>query len=584
MREIRRRASSQVLPALGAIPEWLTRIYATRGIDDAGALDLELQRLHPPATMHGLGLAARRLADALQADESILVISDYDADGATGTALMLLALRAMGCSRVDFLVPNRFDYGYGLSPGIVELAATLDPALIVTVDNGIASITGVEAAARHGIEVLVTDHHLPGEHLPAACAIVNPNQPGCDFPSKHLAGVGVVFYLMSALRGELRQRGWFAAHLITEPNLAQFLDLVALGTVADVVTLDHNNRILVEQGLRRIRAGRARPGIVALLEAGGRTVERAVSADLGFVVAPRINAAGRLDDMAFGIRCLLEDDPLRARSMALELDALNRERREIEAGMQQEALQLLDEAALAEGELCWGLCLFRPEWHQGVVGLVASRIKERHHRPVIAFAPGGDGELKGSARSIPGFHLRDALAAIDARRPGLILRFGGHAMAAGLSLHTQQLEAFAAAFDQEVRRGLDQDALLSVLDSDGELAAGEMSLGNAERLRAAGPWGQHFPEPLFDGEFHLRSQRPVGARHLRLVVTPVGDTNRTAIDAICFNVDPACWPAPQTRLVRLAYRLDVNDYRGVRSLQLLVVDIVPLTTSVAGEP
>ena len=438
MREVRRRTNPHRLPALGALPGWLTRIYAARGIDDPAALDLHLDRLHPPAAMRDLDVAARRLADALSAGEAILIVSDYDADGATGTALMLLALRAMGCSSVDFLVPNRFDYGYGLSPEIVELAATLDPALIVTVDNGIASIAGVEAAARHGIEVLITDHHLPGARLPAACAIVNPNQSGCDFPSKHLAGVGVVFYLMSALRGVLRERGWFGARSVEEPKLAQFLDLVALGTVADVVALDHNNRILVEQGLRRIRAGRARPGITALLEVAGRTVERTVSTDLGFVVGPRINAAGRLDDMAYGIRCLVEDDPARARAMASELDALNRERREIEAGMQQEALQLLDEELLGDSELRWGLCLFRPEWHQGVVGLVASRIKERHHRPVIAFAPGGDGELKGSARSIPGFHLRDALAAIDARNPGLIVRFGGHAMAAGLTLHAQQ--------------------------------------------------------------------------------------------------------------------------------------------------
>ena len=579
MREVRRRTNPHRLPALGALPGWLTRIYAARGIDDPAALDLHLDRLHPPAAMRDLDVAARRLADALSAGEAILIVSDYDADGATGTALMLLALRAMGCSSVDFLVPNRFDYGYGLSPEIVELAATLDPALIVTVDNGIASIAGVEAAARHGIEVLITDHHLPGARLPAACAIVNPNQSGCDFPSKHLAGVGVVFYLMSALRGVLRERGWLGARSVEEPKLAQFLDLVALGTVADVVALDHNNRILVEQGLRRIRAGRARPGITALLEVAGRTVERTVSTDLGFVVGPRINAAGRLDDMAYGIRCLVEDDPARARAMASELDALNRERREIEAGMQQEALQLLDEELLGDSELRWGLCLFRPEWHQGVVGLVASRIKERHHRPVIAFAPGGDGELKGSARSIPGFHLRDALAAIDARNPGLIVRFGGHAMAAGLTLHAQQLEAFAGAFDQEVRRGLDQDALLSVLESDGELAPDELSLANAERLREAGPWGQRFPEPLFDGEFHLRSQRLVGERHLRLVVTPVGVTNRIALDAIAFNVDPSCWPAPQTRRARLAYRLDVNDYRGVRSLQLLVVDIVPLAAS-----
>jgi single-stranded-DNA-specific exonuclease len=573
-RAIRRRPSRAGAGLGTGVSPLLARVYAARGIVDPGELDQRLDRLLPPTGMLGLGAAAQRLAAAMERGERILVIGDYDADGATSSALALLALRAMGCADADFLVPNRFEHGYGLGPEIVAVAARSAPRLIVTVDNGIASHAGVAAARAHGIDVIVTDHHLPGDTLPDACVIVNPNQPGCAFPSKHLAGVGVVFYLIGALRARLRDEGWFARRGLTEPNLGELLDLVALGTVADVVPLDANNRVLVRQGLQRIRAGRGRPGVRALLELAGRDPARAVASDLGFAVGPRINAAGRLDDIGLGIRCLLESDPLRAREMAAQLDVLNRERRDIENGMQQDALRLIGCQAIAEDALPWGPCLYHPDWHQGVVGLVASRIKERHHRPVIAFAPGAPGELKGSARSIRGFHIRDAIAAVAAASPGLVQRFGGHAMAAGLTLRAADFETFASAFDAEVRQRLEAADLDSVVESDGELEPGEFSLAQAEELRDAGPWGQHFPEPLFDGSFLLRSQRLVGGRHLRLVVAPLAAPG-IALDAIAFNVDATRWPDPRVERLRLAYRLDVNEFRGVRSLQLLVEELQP---------
>ena len=576
-RAIRRRSARADAAFAPGISPLLARLYAARGVADTRELEQGLAQLLPPALL-GLEQAATRLADALARDERILIVGDYDADGATSTALGLLALRAMGCTYADFLVPNRFEHGYGLGPEIVAVAAGLQPRLIITVDNGIASHAGVAAPAAHRIDLLVTDHHQPRDTLPAACAIVNPNQPGCAFPSKSLAGVGVVFYLMGALRARLRTEGWFAARGLAEPNLGELLDLVALGTVADVVPLDANNRILVRQGLQRIRAGRGRPGVRALLELAGRNPARVVSADLGFAVGPRINAAGRLDDIGLGIRCLLEEEPARAREMAAELDAWNRERRGIEGGMQQEALRLMEQCAIAEDALPWGPCLYHPDWHQGVVGLVASRIKEKHHRPVIAFAPGGAGELKGSARSIRGFHIRDAIAAVAAAAPGLVERFGGHAMAAGLTLAAERFEEFARAFDAEVRRHLDASDLESVLESDGELEAEEFSLAQAEELREAGPWGQHFPEPVFDGEFWLRSQRLLGGKHLKLVVSPVA-APKLELDAIAFNVDAARWPDPRLARARLAYRLDVNEYRGNRNVQLLVEELQESTVA-----
>ncbi|WP_408606304.1 single-stranded-DNA-specific exonuclease RecJ [Gilvimarinus polysaccharolyticus] len=554
----------------------LTRIYSARGVTDECQLRLTLNELLKP-NMKGLPEAASLLADAVVADARILIVGDFDADGATSSALAVLALTAMGAHHIDFLVPNRFEYGYGLTPEIVAVAAEREPDLIVTVDNGISSIEGVAAAQALGIAVLVTDHHLPGAQLPNADAIVNPNQPGCGFPSKNLAGVGVIFYVLNALRRELGNIGWFVEAGITEPNMAQFLDLVALGTVADVVPLDHNNRILVEQGLLRIRAGVARPGIMALLEVAGRSCESLVAADLGFAIGPRLNAAGRLDDMSIGIQCLLSDDFLAARELAVALDDFNRDRKAIESGMQREALQMLEGLNVeADGELPWGLCLYDGRWHQGVIGILASRIKDRHHRPVIVFADADDGlSIKGSARSIPGLHIRDALDAVAAQHPDLLHKFGGHAMAAGMSLAKDDFNAFASAFDAEVRRQLSNDDLQAVVLSDGALSEAEFSLPLAQQLRAAGPWGQHFPEPLFDGEFKLVQQRIVGEKHLKLVLAHQAN-DQTVIDAIAFNVDLDVWPSSTTTRVRAAFKLDVNEYRGRQSLQLLLDYIEPL--------
>ncbi|WJW74409.1 single-stranded-DNA-specific exonuclease RecJ [Thiohalobacter sp. IOR34] len=546
----------------------LRRIYAARGLEDPAQLELSLERLIPPQRLGGVKRAVDLLQQALIEQQRLLIVGDFDADGATSTALCMRALRSMGLAQIDYLVPNRFDFGYGLTPELVEVAAGRGPDLILTVDNGVSSIEGVAAARALGIRVLVTDHHLPGERLPAADALVNPNLPGDDFPSKHLAGVGVAFYLMLALRARLRDSGWFSAAGIAEPNLAALLDLVALGTVADVVPLDHNNRILVEQGLRRIRAGRCVPGIRALLEVARRSPVALQASDLGFAVGPRLNAAGRLEDMALGIECLLCDDPDAARGMAAELDALNRERREIEAGMKAEALAELERVQRQAPEtLPTGVCLYRPEWHQGVIGILAARVREAWHRPVIAFARSGTGELKGSARSVPGLHIRDALEAVAAREPGLIPRFGGHAMAAGLSLREADLETFRTAFDAEVRRHLGPDDLRGVIHSDGELAPDALNMETAELLRGAGPWGQAFPEPVFDGVFELRSWRLLKDAHLKLQLRPRGGS--VTLDAIAFNQADAIEPREGMRL-EIAYRLDINDYRGLRSLQLMV--------------
>jgi single-stranded-DNA-specific exonuclease len=426
------------------------------------------------------------------------------------------------------------------------------------------------------MRVLITDHHLPGSTLPNATAIVNPNQPGCQFPSKCLAGVGVIFYVLSAVRNELRTRGWFQQQNRVEPNLADYLDLVALGTVADVVPLDHNNRILVAQGLRRIRAGRCRPGIKALLEVAKREPARVVSSDLGFAIGPRLNAAGRLDDMTLGIQCLLTDDPLHARDIAQQLDELNQDRRSIETTMQHEAMTALESLQLEDSAaLPWGLCLYRSDWHQGVIGIVAARIKDRYHRPAIAFADADDGStIKGSARSINGLHIRDALEAVAAKHPGLLSKFGGHAMAAGLSLPRENFEAFARAFDETVRELLSEDDLVAVLWSDGALRSDQLTLDIAQALRDGGPWGQHFPEPLFDGEFLLLQQRLVGSKHLKMVVAdPVSP--QQPFDAIAFNIDIRQWPNTAAQKVRLAYRLDINEWRGQQSVQLLVEYLEP---------
>ncbi len=510
---------------------------------------------------------------AVKAGDSILIVGDFDADGATGTAVAIRSLRSMGSANTSFCVPNRFEFGYGLSKALVVSLEPPYPSVLITVDNGISSVEGVRAATERGMDVIITDHHLPGTELPAAYSIVNPNQPGDDFPSKSIAGVGVVFYLMLRVRSTLRQEGWFDA-VRPEPNLANLLDLVALGTVADLVPLDQNNRVLVHQGLERIRRGRCVPGILALLNTAGRHHGRLTASDLGFVVAPRLNAAGRLEDMAIGIECLLSDDLDTAMQLAAQLNELNLQRRALQEQMQGEALELTSElvAELKGKSLPSGVCLFDPGWHQGVVGLVASRIKDAVHRPVIAFAPdnAGSSVLKGSARSISGVHIRDVLATIDAANPGMMHAFGGHAMAAGLSLQKDQLQKFEAAFVIALDGVLESHHLENVLLTDGSLDAADLNLETAELLRNAGPWGQKFPEPLFEGHFEVLDQRVVGERHLKMTVQLPGGNG---IDAIAFNTLPSNLPENQHHL-RMVYRLDVNDFRGRQSVQLIVEYIV----------
>nr|WP_298140152.1 single-stranded-DNA-specific exonuclease RecJ [uncultured Pseudomonas sp.] len=567
---IEARPLPAILPDLGNLPPLLTRLYAARGVQSAAELDKGLARLVPYQQMKGMPAAVELLVQGLQQGQRMLIVGDFDADGATASTVGLLGLRMLGAAHVDYLVPNRFEYGYGLTPEIVAVALERQPQLLITVDNGISSVEGVAAAKAAGLTVLVTDHHLPGAELPAADAIVNPNQPGCEFPSKAMAGVGVMFYVLLALRARLREIGWFDAQR-PEPNLGELLDLVALGSVADVVPLDANNRILVHQGLARIRAGRARPGLRAILEVAGRDHRRITSTDLGFILGPRLNAAGRLDDMSLGIECLLCDDEALARDMAVQLDQLNQDRKAIEQGMQREALAQLKDLPLAD--MPFGLCLFEADWHQGVIGILASRMKERYHRPTIAFADAGDGVLKGSARSVPGFHIRDALDAVAAKHPQLISKFGGHAMAAGLSLPQENFGAFAVAFDAEVRRQLCEDDLTGRLLSDGSLSVEEFHLPLAKELRNAGPWGQHFPEPLFHGVFQLTQQRIVGERHLKVVLK--SECGSVQLDGIAFGVDRELWPNPTVRWVELAYKLDVNEYRGQETVQLMIAHIQP---------
>ncbi len=563
---IQQRPLPAQLPYLGELPELLQRLYAARGVQSERELEKSLAHLLPYQQLKGIDQAVELLCQGLDKQARILIIGDFDADGATASAVGVLGLKQLGFNSVDYLVPNRFEYGYGLTPEIVEVALEKQPDILITVDNGISSIDGVAAAKRAGLTVIVTDHHLPGHELPAADAIVNPNQPGCEFPSKAMAGVGVIFYLLMALRATLRNNGWFTLHGVTQPNLGNLLDLVALGSVADVVPLDANNRIFVHQGLARIRAGRARPGLQALLQVARKDAHKVSSVDLGFILGPRLNAAGRLDDISLGIECLLCEDHALALDMAQQLDQLNHDRKAIERGMQQEALVQLQ--AIELNDLPFGLCVFEAEWHQGVIGILASRLKEKYHRPVIAFADAGEGQLKGSARSIPGFHIRDALDAIAAANPNLISKFGGHAMAAGLSIAASQYEAFAQAFDCEVRRQLSEDDLTGRLLSDGPLAANEFDLELAKQLKHAGPWGQHFPEPLFHGHFILEGQRLVGEKHLKLMLRT--ECGSKQVDGIAFNIDLEQWPNPTIRQVLVAYSLDVNEFRGQESVQLIV--------------
>ena len=535
-------------------PPVLAQIFASRGIAQLRQLDTALAGLLPMEQLLNCAAMSERLADAIEGGKRLLIVADYDADGATACAVGMTALLAMG-ARVQYLVPNRFEYGYGLTPEIVRLAAPLGADILITVDNGIASVEGVDEARALGMEVCITDHHLPGPELPRAASIVNPNQPGCTFPSKHLAGVGVMFYVMLGLRAELRRRGAFAQR--PEPVMAELLDLVALGTVADVVRLDDNNRILVDQGLRRIRAGRARPGINALLRIAGRDPLRASTYDLGFVAGPRLNAAGRLTDMRIGIECLLAGDPIQAAQLASRLDALNRERREIEAGMQETALSLMEGVEASEA---YSLSLYREDWHQGVIGILAARLRERFHRPVIAFAPGSDGEAKGSGRSIRGLHLRDALDLVSKRHPGLILKFGGHAAAAGLSIRVDDFDRFRDAFEDTVAGLLTPADLERIIETDGALPPTELTLDLAETLEGL-VWGQGFAPPSFFDRFEVAEQRVVGGQHLKLKLRHGG----RQVEAMRFGD-----PAPLPERIEAVYRLQVNEYNGNRSLQLVL--------------
>lgn len=583
---IRRRARPEAPPAgagFEGLHPLLAGLYAARGVNTAAELGGGLEGLLPPDALGHTEQAAALLHEVMLRDGRILIVGDYDADGATSSALGVLGLRRLGAKHVDYLVPNRFEFGYGLTPPVVELARQRSPDLIVTVDNGIASLEGVAVANALGMQVLVTDHHLPGTTLPAAACIVNPNLVGDPFPSKALAGVGVMFYVLLALRRRLRQVDWFETRKVAEPNLADLLDLVALGTVADVAKLDRNNRILVAAGLKRIRAGRGRPGIEALAKLAKRSVSAMTARDLGFAIGPRLNAAGRMEDMTIGIECLISDDPTRAGVLASRLDALNQERRTREGEMRESAFAVVERLSLAAEQggtaLPFGLCLHEPDWHEGLVGLVASRVRERVHRPVFAFAKAQDGKLKGSGRSIDGFHLRDALAAIDTRQPQLIERFGGHAMAAGLTLPAANYAAFAAAFDLVVREQLDAAALQGEHLTDGELPSEWLSVESASLLREAGPWGNGFPEPVFDGVFVVNDTRIVGGRHLRLGLRAVGDAvaegaaKPRTYSAIAFGWEEAV-PASGTRL-HLVYQLELDTYRNGSDIQLLVINASP---------
>ncbi len=546
----------------------LARIYASRGVDRAEQLDRSLARLPSPDLLSGMKSMLEHLYEALKQQQRICIVADFDADGATSCAVALRGLKLLGAKQIDFIVPNRFEYGYGLTPEIVELVKQQQADVIITVDNGIASIDGVNAANQAGIKVLITDHHLPGETLPDAAAIVNPNLADDRFPSGNIAGVGVIFYVLMALRRFLRTQDWFDTQQLAEPNLAQLLDLVALGTVADVVVLDEVNRILVHQGLQRIRSGQCRPGVKALIEIAGRQLERLQSSDLGFAIGPRLNAAGRMDDMSLGIQCLFTDDADMAREAARQLDELNQERKEIEAQMKQNAMHILSEMkAFDEKHLPAGVCLYNQEWHQGVIGILASRIKERLHRPVVAFAPAEDGLIKGSARSIEGVHIRDVLCEVATRHPDILSRFGGHAMAAGMTIALHDYPPFALAFDEIVSEKLADIDLQQKVYSDGELKQSHLTITFAEQLQQAATWGQGFPEPVFHGHFEVIQCRIVGQQHVKFVLKLEGES--LLIDAIAFFVErPEDWLG--SRRILAAYKLDINEYRGNRSVQLIL--------------
>jgi len=565
-----KRMSSEVSDALkqSELHPVLQKVLSNRSINSPAEIEYSLANLISFDQLMGIDAAVALVVNAIQKKHRILIVGDFDADGATSTAVCVRALKMLGHTSVDYLVPNRFDFGYGLSPELVEVACKNKPDLLITVDNGISSIQGVQAARDAGVEVLVTDHHLAGAELPNANAIVNPNQPGCNFPSKNLAGVGVIFYVMLAVRTALRKANYFNG-TIREPNMGQLLDLVALGTVADVVPLDENNRILVSQGLKRMLSGKACVGIQAVLKIAGRDISRIVASDLGFAIGPRLNAAGRLEDMSLGIECLITDDGNQAMSIAEQLDQLNKNRREIEQQMQQEAMQSLQhlEETMNQKELPYGICLYNGDWHQGVIGILASRIKEKFNRPVIVFANDNETVIKGSARSIKGLHIRDVLESISTQNPGILIKFGGHAMAAGMSLKKSEFEIFEAAFNAEVKKQLDDDALQGVIESDGELQGGDFGLPLAESIRNAGPWGQCFVEPTFDGDFEVIDWRVVGEKHLKMQLQ--SPDAEQPISAIAFNA-PAALLQESDGYIHAAYRLDVNEFRNKKTPQLIV--------------
>jgi single-stranded-DNA-specific exonuclease len=560
----------------------LKRIFENRNLSNPAELNYPLAGLLPPDTLRDGDHAVKLLLTALKEQQRILVIGDYDTDGATATVLALLCLESMGAEKLDYLVPNRFEYGYGLSPEIAVVALQKQPDLVITVDNGINSVEGVSALREKGVCVLVTDHHLAGPNLPDANAILNPNQPGCEFPSKALAGVGVMFYLLMLLRAKLIENNWFADRSLSVPKLGDYLDLVALGTVADVVPLDYNNRILVAQGIARIRAGRCRPGIIALMEAGNKHYGDIVSSDFGFVIAPRLNAAGRLEDISIGIECLLTEDVGKAREIASRLNEINMERREIEQEMQSQALdtvrKIMKTRAASESSmeaLTNGFCLYEPGWHQGITGLVASRVKDKTNQPVIAFADIADEKMSGSARSIPGLHIRDLLERIALENPGLILKFGGHAMAAGLTIERGNLELFKSMFQQCVLAHFERVGTTTLIQTDGELTGNEMTLDIAEQLRTAAPWGQGFPAPVFDGRFAVTEQRVVGQYHLKLKLRTLD--SRDHFDGIAFRAVEPGQQVPRLDRIHAVYELDVNEYMGRRSLQLIIGHIQPIS-------
>ena len=578
MLNIQRRHAPENTSNLNQFNPIIRRIYAGRGITSQEEIKRSAGQLLPVTSMTGITSACEVLYDVMQKNQHITIVGDFDADGATSTALMVLGLRKLGFARVDYKVPNRFDYGYGLSPALTEEIIATGTDVIITVDNGISCLQGVALAKEAGLKVIVTDHHLPGKTLPNADAIVNPNQAACEFASKNLAGVGVAFYLLLGLRAHLRQENWFTTHGVQEPNLAELLDLVALGTVADVVQLDSNNRILVHQGLARIQKGVCRPGIKAILQIANKDAKSVKASDFGFAIGPRLNAAGRLDDMSYGIRCLLTDDYGQALKMAEDLNGLNTERKEIEQGMRIEAEAAVNTLTITDGSLPNGICVYEPDWHQGVIGIVAGRIKEKFYRPTIAFAKGdaneaGQIELKGSARSIQGVHIRDVLDEVNTRFPGLITKFGGHAMAAGLSLYESKLNEFKQAFDLVLSEHLSEEVLTQVTLTDGNLPSEYLTMEFCQELNQAGPWGQGFAEPTFDDEFEIINQRLVGAKHLKLVLT---NDFGLVVDAIHFNADLNVWPNPNQTRARLVYQLDINEFRGRSNLQLLVQQMAPV--------